>query len=67
MISRFNDNLLVIKYICESLKILAERALEDSNDDSCRALYNDIVKDTTGYIEEIDAEIDSHKNKGKWK
>lgn len=66
MNNRFNDNLLLIKNLCEALNIAARRALEDSSDDSCRAIYSDIEKDTTSYLEEIDTEIESHKNKGKW-
>ncbi len=66
MNNRFNDNLLLIKGLCEVLNILAERAVEDANDDSCKALYADLKKDMTSYIEEIKAEIDNHKMKGKW-
>jgi len=66
MSRRFNDNLLLVKNLCESLNILARWSLEDAGDDSCRALYNDIVKDTSSYLEEIEAEIESHKSKGKW-
>lgn len=66
MTNRFNDNLLIIKNLCESLLIIAKRALEDANDDSCRAIYNDMVKDMTSYLEEINSEIESHKQKNKW-
>ncbi len=66
MINRFNDNLLMIRNLCESLRILSQRALEDANDDSCRALYTDMNKEMALYLEEIDKEIDGHKKKGKW-
>jgi hypothetical protein len=66
MNKRFNDNLILIKGLCESLNILARWALEDANDDSCRALYNDIIKDTSSYLQEIQTEIETHKAKGKW-
>ncbi|MCX7958992.1 MAG: hypothetical protein N3B13_08085 [Deltaproteobacteria bacterium] len=66
MINRFNDNLLIMKNLCESLKILSQKALSDSNDDGCRAIYNDMVKDMSSYLEEIEAEIEGHKKKGKW-
>ncbi len=63
---RFNDNLLIMKNLCESLKILARRALDDANDDSCRALYNDILKESDSFLQELESEIEAHKNKGKW-
>ncbi|MGB9600577.1 MAG: hypothetical protein ACP5QK_04525 [Myxococcota bacterium] len=66
MINRFNDNLLLLKNLICALKIQAVRALEDANDDGCRALYNDIVKDSEGYLDEIEKEIEGHKKKGKW-
>lgn len=66
MIHRFNDNLIILKNLCDILKIQAKRAIEDANDDSCRALYNDMIKDAEAYIKEIEAEIDGHQKKGKW-
>ena len=66
MINRFNDNLIIMKNLCESLRILANHAIEESNDDGCKALYNDMIKDLSSYIDEIGLEIDRHKQKGKW-
>ncbi|MCX7944499.1 MAG: hypothetical protein N2746_08330 [Deltaproteobacteria bacterium] len=66
MINRFNDNLILIKNLCETLVIVAKRAFEDANDDSCKAIYYDMLKDISSYIKEIESEIESHKSKGKW-
>lgn len=66
MINRFNDNLVMMKNLCESMIILSKRSLEDANDDSCKAIYDALIKDLSSYLEEINKEIEGHKSKGKW-
>ena len=43
-----------------------KKALEDANDDSCRAIYAAISKDHSKHIQMLEEEVERHKEKNKW-
>ncbi len=66
MSKNFNQNLLkALDTTKESLSI-CKQAMEETNDQSCRAMYAAMIKDCQKHIEMISGEIDLHKVQKKW-
>lgn len=66
MTSKFNENLLkALSTTEEALKICKE-AMEDANDETCRAMYAAMIKDCEKHVQMLKGEIDLHKVQKKW-
>ena len=66
MSKNFNKNLMkALDSTRESLTI-CKQAMEDSNDESCRAMYKAMIKDCEKHIEMLSGEIELHKDQKKW-
>lgn len=66
MSKKFNENILkALNTTEEALKICKE-ALEDANDETCRAMYAAMIKDCEKHIQMLKGEIDLHKVQKKW-
>jgi len=66
MSHNFNEN---IRNAIESLNSaigLLKKAMEDANDDSCRAMYTMMLQDFKKHLRLLDKEIEMHKEKNKW-
>ncbi len=62
----FNKNLLkALNHTKESLTI-CKQAMEDTNDESCRAMYSAMIQDCKKHIEMLTGEIELHKVQKKW-
>ena len=63
---KFNDNLLEILKLTDSMQQLAKKGITESNDDGCVALYG-LLMDTMYKIKtEAENEINKHKRLDKW-
>ncbi len=66
MNKNFNRNLLkAMEATSESLSI-CKQAMEETNDQSCRAMYAAMIKDCERHIEMLTGEIELHKVQKKW-
>ncbi|MCF8720192.1 PA2169 family four-helix-bundle protein [Nitrospina gracilis] len=66
MTSKFNENILkALSTTEEALKICKE-AMEDANDETCRAMYAAMIKDCEKHVQMLKGEIDLHKVQKKW-
>ena len=66
MSHNFNEN---IRNAIESLNSaigLLKKAMEDANDDNCRAMYTMMLQDFKKHLRLLDKEIEMHKEKNKW-
>ncbi len=66
MTQEFNKNLKKAIVSSKDTILLCKKALEDANDDSCRALYTAISKDYEKHLSMLNEEIEMHKEKKKW-
>ncbi len=63
---KFNENILkALKTSQDALKI-CKQAMEDANDETCRAMYSAIIKDCEKHVKMLKSEIDLHKVQKKW-
>jgi len=63
---KFNENILkALENSQEALRI-CKQAMEDTNDESCRAMYSAIIKDCEKHVKMLTGEIDLHKVQNKW-
>ncbi|CAI2717887.1 hypothetical protein [Nitrospina watsonii] len=63
---KFNENILkALDKTEEALKICKE-AMEDANDETCRAMYAAMIKDCEKHVQMLQGEIDLHKVQKKW-
>ena len=63
---KFNENILkALENSQEALRI-CKQAMEDTNDESCRAMYAAIIKDCEKHVQRLKGEIDLHKVQNKW-
>lgn len=66
MNKKFNENLVkAVKTTGEALQI-CKQAMQDANDESCRAMYAAIIKDCEKHVEMLEGEIGLHKDQKKW-
>ena len=66
MTQAFNENLKKAIASSRETILLCKKALEDANDDSCRAIYAAISKDHSKHIQMLEEEVERHKEKNKW-
>lgn len=63
---KFNDNILkALETSHDALKI-CKQAMEDANDETCRAMYSAIIRDCEKHVKMLKGEIDLHKVQKKW-
>ncbi len=63
---KFNENILkALETSREALRI-CKQAMEDANDETCRAMYAAIIKDCEKHVQMLKGEIDLHKVQNKW-
>ncbi len=66
MSKNFNQNLLkALESTRQSLSV-CKQAMEETNDQSCRAMYSAMIKDCEKHIGMLDGEIELHKVQKKW-
>jgi len=66
MSENFNANILkALESTHEALKV-CKQALEDANDETCRAMYSAMIKDCEKHVKMLNGEIDLHKVQKKW-
>ncbi len=66
MSKNFNENLLKAFENTQQALEICKQAMEEANDDSCRAMYAAIIKDCRKHLDMLRGEIDLHKVQGKW-
>ncbi len=66
MKKKFNDNLLEILKLTDSMQVLANKGIADSNDDGCVALYGLLLDSMYKIRTETENEINKHKRLNKW-
>jgi len=66
MSQKFNENILkAMESSQEALKI-CKQAMEDANDETCRAMYSAIIRDCEKHVKMLKGEMDLHKVQKKW-
>jgi len=66
MSKNFNENIIkAMEATHEAVKI-CKQAMIDANDESCRAMYQAILKDCEKHIQMLKSEIELHKVQKKW-
>ena len=66
MSRKFNENILTaLETSQEALKI-CKQAMEDANDETCRAMYSAIIRDCEKHVKMLKGEMDLHKVQKKW-
>ncbi len=66
MIRAYNENIRKAIESIDSAILLLKKALEDANDDSCRAMYGMMMQDYKKHLRLLNTEIEKHKEKNKW-
>lgn len=66
MIKAYNENIRKAIESIDSAVLLLKKALEDANDDSCRAMYSMMLQDYKKHFKMLNSEIEKHKDKNKW-
>ncbi|MFQ5451446.1 MAG: hypothetical protein ACE5E9_12520 [Nitrospinaceae bacterium] len=66
MAKKFNENLMKAMEATKEAVKICKQAMVDANDDSCRAMYQAIMKDCEKHIEMLNGEIKLHKVQKKW-
>ncbi len=62
----FNENLRKAIESSGEIIELCKKAMEEANDDSCRAKYAAISKDSQRHLQMLEEEVELHKEKNKW-
>jgi DNA-binding ferritin-like protein len=63
---KFNENILKALETSQGALQVCKQAMEDANDESCRAMYSAIIKDCEKHVKMLKGEIDLHKVQKKW-
>lgn len=63
---KFNENIVkALETSQEALKV-CKQAMEDANDETCRAMYSAIIRDCEKHVKMLKGEIELHKEQKKW-
>jgi len=63
---KFNENILKALETSQGALKICKKAMEDANDESCRAMYSAIIRDCEKHVKMLKGEIDLHKVQKKW-
>ncbi len=63
---KFNENILKALETSQGALKICKQAMEDANDESCRAMYSSIIRDCEKHVKMLKGEIDLHKVQKKW-
>ncbi len=63
---KFNENILKALETSQGALKICKQAMEDANDESCRAMYSAIIRDSEKHVKMLKGEIDLHKVQKKW-
>ena len=66
MNQKFNENILKALETSQDALKICKQAMEDANDESCRAMYSAIIRDCEKHVKMLKGEIDLHKVQKKW-
>lgn len=66
MSEKFNSNIKKALSASHDALQICKQAMEDANDESCRAMYSAMIKDCEKHIEMLNGEIELHKVQKKW-
>lgn len=66
MNQKFNENILKALETSQNALKICKQAMEDTNDETCRAMYSAIIKDCEKHVKMLKGEIDLHKVQKKW-
>ncbi|GJL77746.1 MAG: hypothetical protein NPINA01_07350 [Nitrospinaceae bacterium] len=66
MPKKFNENLVKAMEATQEAVKICKQAMVDANDDSCRAMYQAILKDCEKHVAMLKDEMDLHKVQKKW-
>jgi len=66
MNQKFNENILKALETSQDALKVCKQAMEDANDESCRAMYSAIIRDCEKHVQMLKGEIDLHKVQKKW-
>ena len=66
MNQKFNENILKALETSQSALKICKQAMEDANDETCRAMYSAIIKDCEKHVKMLKGEMDLHKVQKKW-
>ena len=63
---KFNENILKALETSQDALKICKQAMEDANDESCRAMYSAIIRDCEKHVKMLKGEMDLHKVQKKW-
>ena len=66
MSQKFNENLIKALKATEEALVVCKQALEEANDESCRAMYAGMIKDCSKHLKMLEGEVEMHKDQEKW-
>ena len=66
MNQKFNENILKALETSQNALKICKQAMEDANDETCRAMYAAIIKDCEKHVTMLKGEMDLHKVQKKW-
>jgi DNA-binding ferritin-like protein len=66
MNQKFNENILKALETSQDALKICKQAMEDANDESCRAMYSAIIRDCEKHVKMLKGEMDLHKFQKKW-
>lgn len=66
MPKKFNENLVKAMQTTQEAVKICKQAMVDANDDSCRAMYQAILKDCEKHVQMLQGEMELHKVQKKW-
>ncbi len=66
MNQKFNENILKALQTSQDALKVCKQAMEDANDETCRAMYSAIIRDCEKHVKMLKGEIDLHKDQKKW-
>jgi DNA-binding ferritin-like protein len=66
MNQKFNENILKALETSQDAMKVCKKAMEDANDETCRAMYSAIIRDCEKHVKMLKGEIDLHKVQKKW-
>jgi DNA-binding ferritin-like protein len=66
MNQKFNENILKALETSQDALKICKQAMEDANDETCRAMYSAIIRDCEKHVKMLKGEMDLHKVQKKW-
>ncbi len=63
---KFNENILKALETSQDALKICRQAMEDADDETCRAMYSAIIRDCEKHVKMLKGEIDLHKVQKKW-